>query len=373
MRILYDGNIYSLQAAGGITRYFASLIAKLPADFDPELVVGPPFDGNYASHPNLKIHQYGKRRTDQFSYRISSRISEIEKSWLRGSLARRRFDVFHPTYYTLLTGQSMRDFRSPVVITVWDMIDEIYAAEVDPTGQNAREKRAAIEAADKIICISQNTKKDLLERYAVPESKIAVTYLASEIDAVMSHGSESVPGRPYYLYVGSRARYKNFGGLLDAFAKVVSVRPELALCVVGGPLTTTERDRIAELKLSDNIEHYGHPSDTHLAKLYRCSLALVYPSFYEGFGLPPLEAMSCGTVAVVANVSSLPEVVGTAGILFDPTRSDELTDILLSLPDDSARREELIVAGAEHSREFSWDQTSAETIEVYRSVGRGSR
>jgi glycosyltransferase involved in cell wall biosynthesis len=86
--------------------------------------------------------------------------------------------------------------------------------------------------------------------------------------------------------------------------------------------------------------------------------------------LPPLEAMSCGTVAVVANVSSLPEVVGTAGVLFDPNRTDELIDILLGLPDDSARREDLIVAGAQHSRAFSWDKTTAETIEVYRSVGR---
>ena len=359
-----------MQAAGGITRYFASLIGRLPADFHPALVVGPPFDGNYAGHPNLKIYQYGKRRADQFSWRLSSRASEIEKSLLRNSLARRRFDVFHPTYYTLLTGQSMRDYRSPVVITVWDMIDEIYASEVDPTGQNAREKLAAVEAADRIICISQNTKNDLLERYDVPESKIAVTYLAAEIDATISHGSEPVPERPYYLYVGSRASYKNFVGLLDAFAKVVSVRPELALCVVGGPLSNAERDRIVALKLSDNLEYYGYPSDSHLAKLYRCSLALVYPSFYEGFGLPPLEAMSCGTVAVVANVSSLPEVVGTAGVLFDPTRSDELIEILLSLPDDSTRREELIIAGEQRSREFSWDRTTAETIEVYRSAGQ---
>jgi glycosyltransferase involved in cell wall biosynthesis len=370
MRILYDGNIYSLQAAGGITRYFANLISRLPADFHPALVVGPPFDANYASHPHLKIYRYGKRRADQFSYRLSSQASEIEKSLLGNSLARRRFDVFHPTYYTLLTGQSMGDYRSPIVVTVWDMIDEIYAAEVDPSGQNARNKLAAINAADKIICISQNTKKDLLERYAVAENKIAVTYLASQIDATISHGSESVPERPYYLYVGSRASYKNFGGLLEAFAKVISVRPGFTLCVVGGPLTTAERDRIAELKLSAHVEHYGYPSDNHLAKLYRCSLALVYPTFYEGFGLPPLEAMSCGTVAVVANVSSLPEVVGKAGILFDPSRIDELVEILLRLPDDSARRESLIIAGQQHSREFSWDRTTAETIEVYRSAGQ---
>src|SRR5205085_4665610 len=95
-------------------------------------------------------------------------------------------------------------------------------------------------------------------------------------------------------YVGSRAAYKNFDGLLMALAKVVSKHPEILLCVVGSLFNKEENQLIAELKLTEHIKHYGHASNTHLAKLYRCSVALVYPSMYEGFGIPPLEAMACG-------------------------------------------------------------------------------
>lgn len=117
---------------------------------------------------------------------------------------------------------------------------------------------------------------------------------------------------------------------MRAFGKAVSVKPELALCIVGSPFSQTEVRLINDFGLGKNVEHYGHITDSHLAKLYRCSRALICPSLYEGFGIPPLEAMACGTVAVVSNASSLPEVVGDAGLLFDPRRLDDLTDIIIS-------------------------------------------
>ena len=137
-----------------------------------------------------------------------------------------------------------------------------------------------------------------------------------------------MPERPYFLYVGLRYRYKNFGGLLASFARARSSLGGAALCVVGAPFSDGENKLIAELGLADAVEHYGHVSDAHLAKLYRCCVAFVYPSLYEGFGIPPLEAMSCGAPVVASNRSSLPEVVGDAGLLFDPARPDELTNIL---------------------------------------------
>jgi glycosyltransferase involved in cell wall biosynthesis len=250
------------------------------------------------------------------------------------------------------------------------MIHELFANEIDPKGQQAEKKRKAILAAQAVICISENTKKDLLERYSLPEEKVKVTYLASEIDASFSHGSEPVPSRPYYLYVGGRYEYKNFDGLLAAFAKALSVRPDIALCVVGSPFYETEEKLIAELGLTGHIEHYGYASDTHLAKLYRCSVAFVYPSLYEGFGIPPLEAMSCGTAVVASNCSSIPEVVGDAGILFDPKSTGDLADILLSLLDSPKERDRLIAKGYQRAQAFSWDKTVAQTLDVYRSVAR---
>jgi len=122
------------------------------------------------------------------------------------------------------------------------------------------------------------------------------------------------------------------------------------------------------LSLGKSIEHYGYASDCHLAKLYRCSVAFVYPSLYEGFGIPPLEAMSCGTAVVASNTSSIPEVVGDAGILFDPTSTSDLVDILLNLLENSSKRECLISKGLVRASMFSWDQTIAQTLEVYRSI-----
>lgn len=371
MRILYDGQIYGWQAAGGINRYFANVIGGLPRDFEPSLLVGQAREVNFPSHPNLRVYEYERRspRLERFSYRLGLYTSRLRDRLLASSLARRRFDVFHPTYYTLLTGRGVGSYRAPAVLTVWDMIHELFPAEMDPSGEHAEWKRRAILAARKIICISENTKKDLLERYAIPEGRVAVTYLASEINAALAHGPEPVSPRPYFLYVGSRSRYKNFDGLLRAFARALPSRPDLALCVVGPPFTPDEQRLIGELGLAGRVENYGHASDSHLAKLYRCSLALVYPSLYEGFGIPPLEAMSCGTVAVVSNASSLPEVVGDAGLLFDPRALDELSDILLSLAGNESLRRELIARGGRRAREFSWAKTVAQTVDVYRSLG----
>lgn len=363
MRILYDGQIYALQKAGGINRYFANLINRLPKNFTPILTTLQPQVLNYPVHPNLERFLYKR-----FDFR-PRRVSQwFEKYYFRAVTTLSHPNVIHPTYYTLLTRQEIDKYRCPVVLTVWDMIHERFYEQIDPTGQQAEEKRKAIHMAQAIICISENTKKDLLERYSLPENRVTVTYLASEIDASLSDGSEPVSSRPYYLYVGTRYSYKNFDGLLTAFAKAVSVQPDIALCVVGSLFNKTEEKLIADLKLTDHIEHYGYASDRHLAKLYRCSVAFVYPSLYEGFGIPPLEAMSCGTVAVASNCSSIPEVVGDAGLLFNPRATGDLADILLFLLDNPTERDRLIAKGYERAKAFSWDKTVAQTLDVYRSV-----
>lgn len=361
MRVLYDGTIYLMQAAGGVNRYFANLIAGLPRDVSPYLTTCETRNVNYPAHPNLKIYNYRRFRPAGVSYRL-------EKVFFDYVANTRRYDIAHPTYYTLLTRRRLDEYRCPVVITVWDMIPELFPAELDPHGWNAESKREAIMAAQAVICISENTKKDLLERYHIPEDRVSVTHLASEIDAGISHGPEPVPARPFFLYVGLRHGYKNFGGLLVAFARANSLRAGAALCVVGAPFSSDEEKQIVSLGLSDTVDHYGQVSDAHLAKLYRCSLAFVYPSFYEGFGIPPLEAMACGTPVIASNRSSVPEVVGDAALLFDPASTDDLADILLMLADDPAQRERLIAKGYERAKAFNWDKTVAQTVQIYRGL-----
>lgn len=363
MRILYDGKVYTFQGAGGINRYFANLISRLPNTFTPLLTACEPCEVNSPAHPNLKLFFYKR-----FGFRPGRVSYWLEKYYFRSVVAFNQVDIIHPTSYSLLTRKPIDHYRYPIVLTVYDMIYELFSPQTDPNGQLAEEKRKAVLAAQAIICISENTKRDLLERYSLPEKKVTVTYLASEIDASLAYGSDPIPSQPYYIYVGSRASYKNFDGLLSAFAKVASIRPDIMLCVVGSPFNETEAKRITELKLTDRIEHYGYAGDRHLAKLYRCSIALVYPSLYEGFGIPPLEAMSCGTVVVASNCSSIPEVVGDAGVLFNPKSTSDLADILLSLLDSPTERDRLIAKGYQRAKVFSWDKTVAQTLDVYRSI-----
>ena len=363
MQILYDGQIYAAQTTGGINRYFANVIDRLPQDIHPTLISTHRTNKlHYPTHPNLTLHEYRGFRP----HRISHRIRPHYFRWLSNH---QHFDIVHPTYYVSLTDEPFSNSNGALVITVHDMIHELLVDRMDPGGYTIRAKKDAIHAARKLICVSENTKHDLLKIYPEVEEKVVVIYEASELRQEQAYGNEPVPSQPYFLYVGSRTKeYKNFDTLLTAFSKVVSINPDILLCAVGPPFNDEEQQQIAELKLTDRIDHYGYASDNHLAKLYRCSTAFVYPSLYEGFGIPPLEAMACGAVVVASNASSIPEVVGDAGILFDPTSVGDLADILLQVLESSTGRDRLIQKGHQRAKEFSWEKTAQQTLAVYRSL-----
>lgn len=363
MRILYDGQIFNSQAAGGINRYFANLIGRLPPDFQPVITTYRVPEVNWPRHPHLRVEQFKIFRPERLAYQMA-------RPYFQNVARRGHFQIAHPTYYHLLANQDIGGPGCPVVLTVYDMIYELLGDSVDfeNHGFVVEAKRKAILKADAILCISQNTKRDLLELYPSVEPKITVTPLATELDEGQAHGPHAVPENPYFLFVGARAGYKNFEVMLVALAQVAGSHPEVALCLVGSPLGEAEQRRLSELKLAGRVHHFSNIGDDHLAKLYRCAVALVYPSLYEGFGIPPLEAMACGTLVVASNTSSLPEVVGEAGLLFDPKKPDELTAILESLLAQTEDREAMIARGRLQAAKFSWDEMAAQTVEVYLSV-----
>lgn len=360
MRILYDGSIYQERSAGGIKRYFSNLISRLPPDFEPHFTSCRSPSAGDPLHQFLRIHRFRRFRPQRFSVRL-------EKKFFGRVQDSRTFDLAHPTYYSLLSQREISDYRCPTVVTVWDMIHELFPT-LDPSGRVIEQKRKAVEAAAAVLCISENTKNDLLARYQVDANKVFVTHLASDLNPALIRGDEDKPSHPYFLYVGARTGYKNFDGLLSAFAQTASVIADVLLCAVGPQFVPSEEKRIAELGLTGRVVAYGEVSDRQLAALYKQSIALVYPSLYEGFGIPTLEAMQCGTIVVAANRASIPEVVGDAGILFDPDHTGELTDILSSLVRGSTDREALIKRGYERVRRFSWDETARQTIEIYREL-----
>ncbi len=360
MDILYDGMIFSMQKAGGINRYFANIISRLPDTDTPTLTTRHNLGINVPAHPRLRVKQFYPFRP----HRISQ---PLEKAYFRS--AQHRYGVAHPTYYSLLTQQEFGCYRCPVVVTVYDMIHEKFPEHFrDESQRNLwQEKKRAVERADAVICISENTKQDLVAFYPAIENKIAVTYLATEMDLRLTQGDQKVPKRPYFLFVGGRSGYKNFDGLLTALSQVAPKYPDALVCVVGSAFSEAEQKTIANLGLTSHFQHYGNIDDRHLAKLYHHSLALVYPSRYEGFGIPLLEAMACETVVVGASVSSVPEVIGDAGLLFDPN-SGELTDILLALLSGFVDRTDFIQRGRQRAKEFRWDKTAAQTVAVYQKI-----
>jgi glycosyltransferase involved in cell wall biosynthesis len=362
MDVLFDGKIWAMQRAGGINRYFANLISRLPEDCNPTLTTRQELGVNAPAHSHLRIKPYHPFRP----HRISRLL---EKAYFRSLERVHQYHVAHPTYYSLLTQQEFNCYRCPVVVTVYDMIHELFPQNLQTEDERNvwRQKKQAVERADAILCISENTRRDLIALYPQVEAKTVVTYLATEMDLSFTSGTQPVPERPYFLFVGGRSSYKNFDGLLTSLSQITPRYPDVLVCVVGSAFSEAEQNTIASLGLTDHFLHYGSIDDRHLAKLYRHSLALVYPSRYEGFGIPPLEAMACETIVVGANVSSVPEVVGRAGLLFDPD-SDELTDILLALLAGAVDRGDFIQRGRQRAGDFHWDKTTAQTVAVYRKI-----
>lgn len=364
MRILYDGLIYSIQTAGGINRYFAKLIGLLPRHWTPILTAARRQVISYPEHPRLELHL---REMWRWPKPVRSVVKSLQRRHFRRLQGTVQADVLHPTYFGLLSQMDWKACTQPVVLNVHDLVHEHFRAEMDPQGKTAEAKRRAIAAATAIICGSEHAKADLLEFYHPPEEKITVIPHASDLQPVFP-AAQATAEPPYFLYVGTRRSYKNFARLLAALRNVVGRYPDVSLRVVGAPFQPSERAQLAQGRLEGHIRHCGYVTDHELASLYRDSVAFVYPSLYEGFGIPLLEAMSCGSVVVASNRTSIPEVVGDAGILFDPDSTDELTEILTSLLKSPEQRWPLIDKGYRRAQQFSWKRTAEQTMAVYETV-----
>jgi glycosyltransferase involved in cell wall biosynthesis len=288
-------------------------------------------------------------------------------AWEHGvvpALARRdRVDVLH----YLHTAAPLGRFRAPVVVNVLDTIGWSLPDYALPRAYDALARRA-VRKADLVMTISESARSDIAGLFGMREDRIAVTPLAGPpID------DTARPKQPYLLFVGGTERRKNLRTVLEAFALGVSA--EVRLKVVGpktaspvnddpddlvGPLSTGQRER---------VDWLGHVSSEELERLYREATALVFPSLYEGFGLPVLEAMARHTPVICSNVSSLPEVAGDGALLVDPADARALRDAIQRLLDDQALRDRLVARGLDVAGSYSWQRTARLTVAAYERVG----
>ena len=251
------------------------------------------------------------------------------------------------------------------------MIHELYKNEFSDKDLAIKYKKISIDSSDFIICDSENTKKDLLNIYDIPKEKVKVIYLANSlklnkhvkfIDIKAKYGVSN----PYILYVGTRDGCKNFSHLLTVYAKNFSGSLDL-VCFGGGQFNQKELKTFKNYGLLTKVIQING-SDEILASLYKNAFCFVYPSLYEGFGIPPLEAMALGCPVIASNSSSIPEVVGDGGILCDSNSEESMIKAIESILHNETVRNKLIKRGFEQEHKFSWEKTAKEVFEIYANI-----
>ncbi|MGA7858737.1 MAG: glycosyltransferase family 1 protein [Terracidiphilus sp.] len=365
MRILYDHQVFSLQDTGGISRYFYEL-ARFMGEMEgvePEIAIGI----SRLAQPLDWLKDQGVR-VDKIGGGLPAGMLRYacNEAYCSGKLLfRGKFDIYHPTLYRRMPFARTKR----VVATSHDCIHERYPNMFSGVDKVVRAKRHLFAQADAIICVSESSRKDLLEFYNINPAKTRVIHhgvhpLARSEQAAKEIGS--LMRREYILFVGSRAPYKNFNNLLRAFRDTGLHRSLDLLVVGGGKLTPEEVDLALKLQVSDSLVCLAPCRDALLAEAYAGATLFAYPSVYEGFGFPPLEAMSVGCPVLVSRSSSLPEICGDAPMYFEPGDQSSLEESLLRAIKDEDTRSRSIKRGKEVVAKYSWNQCGEQTLALYR-------
>lgn len=236
--------------------------------------------------------------------------------------------------------------------------------------------RHSVAQVDHVIAVSQTTARDLVELYKTPPEKISVLYHgvtpefhpSGDTAALAAIRSKYHLGQqPFILSVGTIQPRKNYQRLIRAFAQA---RADLLLVIAGSPGWQADEifNEVRRHRLSDRVRFLGFVPDADLPLLYNAAILFIYPSLYEGFGLPALEAMACGTPVIASNRSSLPEVVGAAGLLVDPFDAEAMTDAMVNLLYDEDLYHNLSQAGVTRAATFSWTKMAGELVTLYQNL-----
>jgi glycosyltransferase involved in cell wall biosynthesis len=363
MRIAYDHNIFTIQEFGGVSRYFARLAEHLRTQNTQPRIFAPLHINQYLSDlpPDLV---FGKR-VPKYPKFLKGAARSLNFTAAHAAINMWKPNVLHETYYG---EHAMAQNKAARVVTIHDMITELFPEKFPKAALVTKRKRQAIDRADHVICISENTRIDLLKYFDVPPQKLSVVYHGVDALPVLPM-MEAKSGRPYFLYVGSRLEYKNFNLLLRAFAASKHLNQSFDVVAFGGgPATIEEKELISKLGLKPDTIKFVAGSDLSLSHHYRGACAFVYPTQYEGFGFPPLEAMSLSCPVICSNSSCMPEVVGDAALLFNPASVEELRAALENVAGSEATRNDLIGLGKKRHAFFSWPNCAEQTLAIYKSI-----
>lgn len=378
MKILYDYQAFYMQRFGGISNAFISLMKNLPEDASFELGIKDSENVHLmesdlvplrplADFDNFlgKGYFWGKGHMYKYLRNLCPSIDSglYNKKYSIELLEKGNYDVFHPTFFDDYFLPHLHG--KPYVLTIYDMITEKFFPENNMQTIN---KRELVKSASHIMAISDKTKEDIIEILHVPEHKITTIYLAAP-DVLLTLDSRPMVSGDYILFVGNRERYKNFIPMLKALIPVLNRHKRLKLVCTGSSFSPFERHLIDENKLSDKVIQLS-PSDQELRTLYSNATCFIYPSLYEGFGIPILEAWSCQCPVLLNNKSCFPEIARDAAIYFDLDNDhSDLADVMESfLSMSDLDRNKLLDRQKARLSYFSWKKSAMELYDVYRLV-----
>ncbi len=361
IKIVFDYQIFIRQHFGGISRVFAEVNTRL---LQNNVKIDYPvlFSQNYYFRNIVHTSELAsKSRIINYILRI------VNKIYFIGYIIRNRdCNIIHATYYSSYFYRFMPK-NTKYVLTVHDCTQELCSKNTLGNKRMCFLKKKAINRADAIIVPSQNTKNDIISLYQVKEEKIHVIYwgcMKKEIN--MNNIHVNLPNK-YVLYVGARNDYKNFTNFVKAIGKVCEKLPDIMVVCVGGAFSQEEVHYLKRLHLENNFIQVK-ANDDELNYLYEKALCFVYPSMYEGFGIPILEAFNCGCPVLLSNASCFPEIGGKGAIYFEPQNIDDMGNCIYNCIISEEERKKMSEQGKQRAKEFSWEQTAMNVYQMYESI-----
>jgi glycosyltransferase involved in cell wall biosynthesis len=361
MKVALDGVIYQLQSTGGVSRIYTEILPRM-CHFEPDLhlslFVSRPYRQDFPQHSCINLRRLTRR--DLRPARLWRGLRPYTDRILY-AIHLSKDTIWHSTYFTLPHTRVRA-----VVTTFYDSSYQHFASTYSQPGEEKlrHQQKESLLAADTIICISQTTAKQLKQYFDIAPDKIRIIPLGCS--PVFRRQEIELNGRPFLLYVGNRHGRKNFAGFLNGYAEWPR-RAEADLVVVGHDWSPDERQMIEQAGVASQVALRTGVDDKQLSRLYNQAAAVVYPSLWEGFGLPVIEAMACGCPVVASRIPSTVEVAGDFPYYFDTAELDSL-HVALDQALSEGRGSPRAAEACRHAQSYSWDSTARQTYAVYRSL-----
>lgn len=360
MRIIYDYQVFR-EKVSGASRVICEIANILRKSDDVKILA--PFSCNLyykelfgVYHPFLSTH-YFKGRDRIVNY--------FSQKMVFDAIKKNQVDIFHPTWETLYYYKKADvgvGGKIPLIMTFHDMIPENYY-ENNPRLPG---RKILADISTRIVCVSENTKKELLEYYDnIDPDKVSVVYHG--ISQAISNYKPNIWGE-YLLYVGTRNNYKNFLFMVEAIAPLLLKYPELKLICTGHPFGKEEISLFTQLKIINQLVNVGFVDDNTLYSLYKHAKTFIFPSLYEGFGIPILEAFVNGCPACLANASCFPEIGGDSAVYFDPRNKESILDVVTKVVENGTFANQLRLKGAERVKNFTWEKSAKAMRNCYEKA-----